>query len=83
MKFERFYLESTMQPFEVEEDTWVMEPSPERFGIKLVGLDHSVDSKDAMIKVKAWCDARDVYNISNLIYFDTEAQRFEFEMAWL
>ena len=83
MKFERFYIESTMQPFEVEEDHWIMEPSPEHWGIRIVGADNSIDSKDAMRKVKDWCDARSVYNISNLIYFDTEAQRFEFEMAWL
>ena len=83
MKFERFYIESTMQPFEVEEDTWVMEPSPEHWGIRIVGADNSLDSKDDMIKIKDWCNARGVYNISNLIYFDTAAQRFEFEMAWL
>jgi hypothetical protein len=83
MKFQRFHIESNMQPFEVEEDEWVMEPSPERFGIRIVGADNSLDSKDAMRKVKDWCDSRDVYNISNLIYFDTEAQRLEFEMVWL
>lgn len=82
IKFERFYLESTLQPFEVEEDEWVMEPSPEHWGIRIVGADDSLDTKDAMIKIKDWCNARGVYNISNLIYFDTEAERVEFELVW-
>lgn len=80
MKFQRFYIESTMQPYQVEEDEWVMEPSPEHFGIRIEGV--NVDSLE-MKDIKTWCNNRDIYNISNLIYFDTEAERFEFELAWL
>lgn len=83
MKFKRFYLEASDQPYQVEEDEWVMEPSPEHWGIRIMGADDSLDSKDAMRNIKAWCDARNVYNISNLIYFDTEAERLEFELTWL
>ena len=83
MKFERFYIPSTMQPYEVKEDTWIMQPSLEQFGIKVKGVGTSLATKDAMIKIKDWCNARNVYIINNLIFFDTEAQRFEFEMAWL
>ena len=83
MKFVRFHLVSTMQPFEVEEDEWVMEPSPERWGIRITGTDDSLNSKDAINKVKDWCDIHCGWHRGNLIYFDTEAERFEFEMAWL
>lgn len=81
--FKRFYLEASEQPYQVEEDEWVMEPSPEHFGIRIVGADDSLDSKDAMRKIKDWCDDRNVYHISDLIYFDTEAERLEFELTWL
>lgn len=82
--FERFYLEADDQPFEVEEDVWVMEPSPERFGIRLI-YSHPVYNDDIarVDAIKDWLDRRGIWNIGELVYFDTEAERLEFELAWL
>lgn len=83
MKFQRFHIESTMQPYEVEEDEWVMEPSPERFGIRLLDVDSGLDGKDAMRRIADWCNDRRVWVMGTLLYFDTEADRLEFELTWL
>ncbi len=82
--FKRFYLEADEQPFEVEEDVWVMEPSPEHFGIRLV-YSHPVYNDDIarVAAIKDWLDRRGVWNLGELIYFDTEAERLEFELTWL
>jgi hypothetical protein len=83
MKFERFYLESTMQPYEVEEDEWVMKPSPERFGVRILDIGNGLDSKDDMRKIKDWCNKNNVWNVSNRLYFDTEEEQSRFLFIWM
>lgn len=82
--FKRFYLEADEQPFEVEEDIWVMEPSPEQFGIRIIYTQPVYkEETDRVNEIKDWLDRRGVWNLGELIYFDTEAERLEFELTWL
>lgn len=82
--FKRFHLEADEQPFEVEEDVWVMEPSPERFGIRIIYTQPVYKEETERVdEIKDWLDRRGVWNLGELIYFDTEAERLEFELTWL
>lgn len=84
IKFVKFYLPENETPHQVEEDVWVVEPSPEQFGIRFE-YKAGVNSKEAqrMDEIKQWLDEHGVWNISNLAYFNTEGERTQFLLTWL
>lgn len=84
IKFEKFYLPENETPHQVEEDVWVVEPSPEQFGIRFeykAGV--RPEEAQRMEEIKQWLDDQGVWNISNLAYFNTEAERTHFLLTWL
>lgn len=84
IKFVKFYLPENETPHQVEEDVWVVEPSPEQFGIRFE-YKAGVNSEETqrMEEIKQWLDDQGVWNISNLAYFNTEAERTQFLLTWL
>ena len=81
MKIHLFHNESTLQPYEVEEDVWVMEPTPEQFGV--VMKKETAADDELMKNAHDWCNENVGWPWGNHFYFDTEEDRSRFLMVCL
>lgn len=81
MKIHLFHNESTLQPYEVEEDVWVMKPTQEQFG---VAMKKETAADDELMKnAHDWCKENVGWPWGNHFYFDTEEDRSRFLMVCL